>query len=280
MSPNMLQNLSLEKFQSMYLNPTTLSVAINIVFFLVLAVVLKYSRDSKITILFELCYEKMYDFFIDILWKESKLWVLTYVIALFFLILFFNLQSVAVEFLAPIVGISPEGTFLIEHYIVPASSDINFNVAMSLVSIGILIFVQFSSLWIKNFFKTYVPVTGNNYLTVERGNKNIFLYVLNYIPVKIFDIVISMFLGFLELLWLIAKIASLSFRLFWNMTSGAVLLAMSVVALSNTTNTWFGFSFPVWLPVLIYMQELLIGWIQALVFALLVAIFIKVSTEA
>ncbi len=280
MSPNMLQNLSLEKFQSMYLNPTTLSVAINIVFFLVLAVVLKYSRDSKITILFELCYEKMYDFFIDILWKESKLWVLTYVIALFFLILFFNLQSVAVEFLAPIVGISPEGTFLIEHYIVPASSDINFNVAMSLVSIGILIFVQFSSLWIKNFFKTYVPVTGNNYLTVERGDKNIFLYVLNYIPVKIFDIVISMFLGFLELLWLIAKIASLSFRLFWNMTSGAVLLAMSVVALSNTTNTWFGFSFPVWLPVLIYMQELLIGWIQALVFALLVAIFIKVSTEA
>jgi F0F1-type ATP synthase membrane subunit a len=47
--------------------------------------------------------------------------------------------------------------------------------------------------------------------------------------------------------------------------------------MSGMTNDLFGFSFPVIIPVFIYMQEMLIGVIQALVFSLLIAIFIKVA---
>lgn len=269
--------MDLQIFHNLYFTPTSFSVYINIFFFLIWALVIKYFRNSQFTILFELAYEKIYDFFSEILGKDEKLWVKSYVIILFFLILFFNLQSVMIEFLAPIFWMNTEGRFLIEHYIIAASWDINFNIAMSVVSISILVFVQLSSLWIKDFFKTYFPITGNDYLRIERKNKNILLYLLQYIPVKIFDIVVSLFLGLLDLIGLFAKIVSLSFRLFWNMTSWAVLLAMSVVALSTTTTEWFGFAFPILIPVFIYLQELLIWGIQALVFALLVAIFIKVA---
>jgi F0F1-type ATP synthase membrane subunit a len=95
--------MTLELLQSIYASPTTVSVVLNAILFCVLGIVFKYFRDLKITILFELIYEKMYDFFVDILGKDSKLWLKTYVLSLFFIILFFNLQSVSVEFLAPIV---------------------------------------------------------------------------------------------------------------------------------------------------------------------------------
>jgi F-type H+-transporting ATPase subunit a len=76
---------------------------------------------------------------------------------------------------------------------------------------------------------------------------------------------------------MIAKIISLSFRLFGNMTSGTVLLAMSVVAMSAMTTDWIGVAFPVGIPVIIYLQEILIGSIQAIVFSLLVAIFLRIA---
>jgi F0F1-type ATP synthase membrane subunit a len=46
--------------------------------------------------------------------------------------------------------------------------------------------------------------------------------------VKTFDIIISMFLGALEIVGHGAKIISLSFRLFGNVTSGGLLMVMLV----------------------------------------------------
>ena len=53
---------------------------------------------------------------------------------------------------------------------------------------------------------------------------------------KIGDIVISLFLGFLDLVGLLAKIISLAFRLFGNMTSGTILVGMLIVGASSITN--------------------------------------------
>jgi len=50
---------------------------------------------------------------------------------------------------------------------------------------------------------------------------------------KIGDSIISLFLGFLDLLGLFAKVVSLAFRLFGNMTSGTLLLGMLFLGLSN-----------------------------------------------
>ena len=269
--------MSVDIFSTFLTSPSFYSVILIGCFFLVFAYFLYEKPQSKVSILFEMLFEIIYDFFIDILGRKEKRSILFYVIVLFFLILFINLFWIVLEFFAPIFWMNTEWNFLLEQYIVSASADINFNIAMSIVSICLIIIVQFSTLGLKDFFKNYVPIFGKNYLVIERGESSSLIYVLKYIPVKFFDIVISLFLGALEIIGLVAKIISLSFRLFWNMSSGTVLLALSVAWMSAASQNWFGFSFPVGLPVIIYAQELLIWVIQALVFSLLVAIFIKVA---
>ena len=95
------------------------------------------------------------------------------------------------------------------------------------------------------------------------------------------DIIISLFLGFLDIVGLFAKVISLAFRLFGNMTSGTILLGMLVVGVSSMSNSLTGFiggiNFPVVLPILVYLQEILVACIQAMVFPLLVAIFIRMA---
>ena len=269
--------MNIENIIAIFSSPTSLSVWINILMCIALSYYMKFFPYSKFTLFVELIFEKVYDFFIDILWEKEKKSILMYVLSLFFIILLFNIQGIIIEFIAPVMWFNQAGWFLIEHYIVPASADINFNIAMSCVSILLVIAVQFSSFGVKDFFMNYFPVTGKWYLTIERWEKSKGVYFMMMIPVKIFDIIISLFLGILEFVGLGAKIVSLSFRLFGNMTSGTVLLWMTVVAMSGMTNDLFGFSFPVVIPVFIYMQEMLIGVIQALVFSLLIAIFIKVA---
>jgi F-type H+-transporting ATPase subunit a len=98
-----------------------------------------------------------------------------------------------------------------------------------------------------------------------------------FILVKFFDIAISLFLWVLEIVGHAAKVISLSFRLFWNMTSGWILLAMLIGWVSALTVWLTWIEFPIIGPVILYLQELLVAFIQALVFPLLVAIFIKVA---
>ena len=52
---------------------------------------------------------------------------------------------------------------------------------------------------------------------------------------------------------------------------------MLVGWLATLTNSLLWFEFPIVWPVLIYLQETLVSLIQALVFPLLIAIFIKVA---
>jgi len=112
-----------------------------------------------------------------------------------------------------------------------------------------------------SFAKNYVPVFGKWYISVEKGSVNKYLYYPLAFFAKAFDILISMFLAFLEIIGVAAKIVSLSFRLFGNMTSGTVLLGMVVVGMSALTAQWtgfiWGFNFPVILPILVYLQEIL-----------------------
>jgi F0F1-type ATP synthase membrane subunit a len=129
----------------------------------------------------------------------------------------------------------------------------------------------------------YFPFLWKWFIPYERWKLNKFIDWPLFILVKLFDIIISLFLWILEIIWQLAKIVSLSFRLFWNVTSWWILLGMIFLAMIWFTSfvwniTWVEWDwFPVWLPVLIYLQEILVSLIQALVFPLLIAIFIKVA---
>jgi F-type H+-transporting ATPase subunit a len=71
--------------------------------------------------------------------------------------------------------------------------------------------------------------------------------------------------GFLEIISEIFKVVSLAFRLFGNIFAGAILLLV------------MAFLLPVGVPMIFYILELLIGLIQAFVFAMLTIVFVAVA---
>ncbi len=79
---------------------------------------------------------------------------------------------------------------------------------------------------------------------------------------------IQFFVGILEIISEFAKIISFSFRLFGNIFAGAVLL------------TVISFLIPTIAALPFYGLELFVGFVQALVFAMLTTVFIYVGTQS
>jgi F-type H+-transporting ATPase subunit a len=79
---------------------------------------------------------------------------------------------------------------------------------------------------------------------------------------------IKAFVGVVEVIGEVAKVASLSFRLFGNIFAGEVLLA-SMMAL-----------FAFFLPLPFIFLEIIVGIIQALIFGMLTMVFMTIATSA
>lgn len=79
---------------------------------------------------------------------------------------------------------------------------------------------------------------------------------------------IFLFVGLIELVGEFTKIASLSFRLFGNIYAGETVLATASSKL---------FAFIV--PIPFYFLELIVGFVQALIFAILTLVFMVILTE-
>ena len=277
-------DLSLENIVEIYTASSSLGVLILLLLIISIWVILKISPLGKLSICFEVMYEKAYDFFSEILEDDFSMFAKNFVVILFFIILLSNALAIVLEILAPVFGVSSDGVFHIEHYITMPSTDLNFNIALAVMSMVMLLAIQFWGMGWKKFLYDYMPVFGKWYISVEKWSMHKALYYPLAFFAKSFDILISLFLAALELIGLAAKIISLSFRLFGNMTSGTVLLWMLVVGMSAMTTQWTGFlwgiNFPIILPVFVYLQEILIALIQAIVFPLLVAVFMKVANTA
>jgi len=106
-------------------------------------------------------------------------------------------------------------------------------------------------------------------------NKFINLKVLAEIPMKIrkeptviLVNPIKFFVGLIEIIGEVAKIASLSFRLFGNIFAGEVLLSSIAVI----------FAFVV--PIPFMFLEVLVGFIQALIFGMLMLVYFTIASTA
>ena len=65
---------------------------------------------------------------------------------------------------------------------------------------------------------------------MDRGNmRSGWIYYPLWALVKLFDIAISLFVGFLDIVGVFAKVISLAFRLFGNMMAGTALLTVMIV---------------------------------------------------
>ena len=148
------------------------------------------------------------------------------------------------------------------HLLRAANTDINMPLALALTS---FVFVEFYGLrslgfrYLGKFFNFGEFIKGVKLLFQGKVKDSIF---------GIFTGAITIFTGLLEGLSEFIRIISLTFRLFGNMTAGEILLL--VVA----------FLIPWLFAIPFYGLELLIGFIQAIIFAGLTLIFLTVAIEA
>ena len=256
------------------------------------------NKRNGFGVLFGQMYEGMYDFFGDILGAREYTWIKSFITNMFFVILLYNLLGLLFDFVGPVFGYDAVAEqFGLAKYLGFATSDYHFNIAMATVGVLLSLVIQFvagsgsqafgkhvsSSKWttpflkIFNFIYAYVPFWGKGIITIEKWSVHPIAFYPLWVVIKAFDIVISLFVGFLDIIGVLAKIISLAFRLFWNMLSGTALLTVLIVWLSAATSGWFGIELPLLAPIILVAQGLLVASIQAFVFPLLVAIFIKVA---
>jgi len=262
-----------------YLSPSMVGIGVLVSLILMMIYIVRKHPQSHIAVLFDLLYETVFTFYEGIIWEESSKRMKLYIVTLFFIIFIANIGWVLLDLIAPFFGYKENGDFILMEYVSIPTADMSFNIALSLLSTIILIVMQFHSLGLKKFLYDYFPIYGKWYIEIERGDMKAYVYYPVFVLAKAGDILISLFLGLLDIIGLFAKVLSLAFRLFGNMISGTILLWMLVVGMSWITESLLSINFPVVFPIIVYAQELLVACIQAMVFPLLVAIFIRMSTE-
>ncbi len=143
-------------------------------------------------------------------------------------------------------------TFANEPLFRPANTDLNLTVAMALVSVLASHILAFGSI---GFF-----VHLNKFLQVGTIIKS-----LRHGPIAIFTALIEGVVGIIEIIGEAAKVLSLSLRLFGNIFAGEVLISVISALVSAVV------------PLPFMLLELLVGLIQASVFAMLTLVYLTVA---
>ncbi|MFC2006239.1 F0F1 ATP synthase subunit A [Chloroflexota bacterium] len=148
------------------------------------------------------------------------------------------------------------------HLLRPANTDINTPLSIALISFISVAFFGISSLglgYVKKFANVSQFLAGLRHLSKGKlgaGLNGLFLGVIN------------IFIGLIEALSNLVRIVSFTLRLFGNMTAGEILLLMATFLIP------FLFALP------FYGLELLVGFVQALIFGGLTLIFLTVAVAS
>ena len=145
------------------------------------------------------------------------------------------------------------------HLLRPANTDINIPLAIAMMSVILTQYFGFRTLG-RRYVAKFINAGGffRSAGQVVRGKVGVGLSGM-------FTGIIEIFVGFLELLSEVIHIVSFTFRLFGNMTAGEILLL--IVA----------FLVPWVLALPFYGLELLVGFVQALIFAGLTLVFATIA---
>ena len=257
----------------LWFSPIIVWILVQIIVILGFILLIRKWKNTKFGIVVTLFFDQMYAFFEEIVWEKERRWVKLYIITLFFVIFLSNMISYLVDIIR-IVFTDIDSMFA---YIQIPTTDFNFNIALAVVSVVIMLIIQIKALRPLKFFLEYVPITGKGILDIDRWNMKSWQYYPAKIIIKAFDIVISLFVWVLDIVWLAAKVLSLSARLYGNMLAWGILLWLLVVWVNWLTQSIASADFPILAPLVLYAQWLLVAVIQAFVFPLLVAIFIKIA---
>ena len=121
-----------------------------------------------------------------------------------------------------------------------ANSDLNTTLALAIISVLSIQFFGIMSLGISKYGKKFINLKSP----------------------------ITFFVGILELISEVSKMISFSFRLFGNVFAGEILLLVIMMLV------------PIIVPLPFFALELFVGFVQALVFAMLTLVFLKMGVTA
>lgn len=152
------------------------------------------------------------------------------------------------------------GEMLLVPLLRPANTDLNTTAAMAVLAVvsshvfGVMAigFFKYANKFIK---------LGDIYMAVKSLN-----------PVKILVAIIELFVGFIEIFSEIAKMVSLSLRLYGNIFAGEVLLTVIASLIAG----YGAFAIPIPFMAL----EFIVGIIQAIVFCMLTLVYLNIATQA
>ncbi len=145
----------------------------------------------------------------------------------------------------------------------PTTADLNMTLGMSLVFMCFWLYWTISEIGVWGFAKHTFGVKGG-----VTG-------IMGIILIPIF-----LFVGVIEVISMAFRPVSLSLRLFGNVYAGETLLS-TMITLGNTLGlpTWLAYATSIIIPIPFYFLELLVGLLQALVFTLLCAVYIQLTTS-
>jgi len=182
------------------------------------------------------------------------------VIATIFLFVAFNAWLSLIPGFGSIEVTTAEGEHV--HLLKGANTDINLPLALALVSFVFVEYFGIRSLGFRYLGK-FINV-GRFFRSIGQLFRGRFKAGFS----GLFTGAIDIFVGFLETLSEFIRIVSFTFRLFGNMTAGEILLLIAAFLIP-----WV-FALP------FYGLELLVGFVQALIFAGLTLVFLTVATAA
>lgn len=190
--------------------------------------------------------------------REKSLKFFPIVFAFFIFILLSN-------WLGILPGVGSIGQVVYQHgenifvpYIRGGTADLNTTLALATIGVVASHILGIISVGIWSHFNKFI-----NLKTIAEIPSHVLKdpTVLMVNPIKVF-------VGLLEIIGELAKVASLSFRLFGNIFAGEVLLASMSAILA------FG------LPIPFLFLEVMVGLIQALIFAMLILTYFTILTSA
>ncbi len=228
---------------------TMINAWIAILIFLVLGILVKRSvrlRPGKLQNTCEFFLESVLGYFDQVTGDRKKtIKFLPVVGSIFFFILLSNW-----------LGLLPgTGSISMGHNMVlrPANTDLNLTIVMALVAVIASHMYAFAAIGFFSHIGKFIQI-GNILKSIPKG------------PIAIFTAIIEFAVGLIEIVSEVAKVVSLSLRLFGNVFAGEVLISVISALVAALIPTPF------------MLLELLVGLIQATVFAMLTIVYLTVAS--
>jgi F0F1-type ATP synthase membrane subunit a len=252
------------------LSPVMVGILVQAIIILLIGAVIFLGKNTKLYLVLEAFFEKMYNFFEEVLGEQEHKWIKLTVVGFFFVVFIANLMGWLGDILA-------QGITAIETGFLSFSSDRSSVFALSISAVLLTLIVQLIHLGPGKFVHEYIPIRGKKFISVTKGSVPLVVYYPLRLVVKLFDIVISLFIGLLDIIGIFAKMISLAFRLYGNMIAGTILLVLLTEASIKLSASIGNIDLPIILPLILFIQGLLVATVQAFVVSLLSAIFVKVA---